>query len=140
MQQSTKGAVRVKAETQAQPDVEDSHPGQYARSASAKIIKALRSAARDHDFTDEQLHELMHGEEIALELSNHAAIMEGLAALIANDSNAGNFRNTWDLSQLLWGFSTSIATLAEAVDISTEAAEMLLLRNKNPQLKGSLRV
>jgi hypothetical protein len=95
--------------------------------SAGRIITTLWEASRDK-LTGEQLEALCCGEEIAYNLSSLASIMNGTAALIANDHAAGNLQGKEDVSTMLWGFAWAVAAAGEAVKVATEAQGFRELR------------
>lgn len=95
--------------------------------SAGKIIAALWEASQDK-LTDEQLESLCCGEEIAYNLSSLAGIMDGIAALVANDEDVGNFQSNDDVSNMLWGFAWAVKAGAEAARVATEAQGFRSLR------------
>lgn len=93
--------------------------------SAAKIIKTLWDAADADRLTDEQLAALVLGDESGINLGNLGDIMGGIACLISNDTDAGNFQSRHDLPLLLFGFSSAIRAEAEAAYVSNQASAEL---------------
>lgn len=95
--------------------------------SAGKIISTLWQASQDR-LTDDQLNALSCSEEIVSNLSSIARIMDGLATLLANDEDTGQFRNGQDVADMLWGFSWTISAAAEAAFVANEAKAIKQLR------------
>lgn len=92
-----------------------------------KMLKTLWQATHTK-LSNEQLEALTCGEELALNIGNMGEVMDGIAALVANDTNTGNFQSQDDVPALLWGLSSALKAMGEAVYISSEAQSLLSAR------------
>lgn len=85
----------------------------------------MRTLWRNTDarkLTDEQLSDLSQSEELSIHLSNLALFMDSVASLTASDSESGALTDSKNVSSMLWGLSSTIEALSEAVFIAGEAS------------------
>lgn len=99
--------------------------------SAGKIISTLWQAADAAKLSKEQLDDLCQSEELALHLRNLALFMDRVAALKASDSETGWLESKDDVSAMLWGLSSTIETLAEAVHVAGDASALLAARQRS---------
>jgi hypothetical protein len=105
--------------------------------SAAKIINTLWPDVAKH-LTDEQLEQLSYS-DLHGTLGNVAEVMMGIGCLIAEDGihevSAGNFQDSESVAKLLWSFSDLIATAAEVSRVSSDAKNILYLRQAERSTK-----